>query len=47
MTKFFFLFDKHKNNIVVFLTLGKSKNCSFTVSGKSKKYCHFADFGQV
>ena len=32
----FFVFDKHKNNIVVLLTLGKSK-----------KYCHFANFGQV
>ena len=25
MTKLFCLFDKHKNNIVVLLTLGKSK----------------------
>ena len=30
------MFDKHKNNIVVLLTLGKLK-----------KYCHFANFGQV
>ena len=30
------MFDKHKNNIVILLTLGKSK-----------KYCHFADFWQV
>ena len=30
------MFDNHKNNIVVLLTLGKSK-----------KYCRFVDFGQV
>ena len=41
MTKFFFLFDKYKNNIVVFLTLGKSKNCSFTDFGQVKKILSF------
>ena len=32
----FFVFDKHKNNIVILLTLGESK-----------KIYHFAKFGQV
>ena len=41
------MFDKHKNNIVVLLTLGKSKNIVVLLTlGKSKKYS-FADFEQV
>ena len=43
----FFVFGKHKNNIVVLLTLDKSKNIFILLSlGKSKKYS-FADFEQV
>ena len=48
MTKLFFRFDKHKNNIVVLLTLGKSKKyCHFADFGQVKKYFRLADFGQV
>ena len=33
----FFVFDKHKNNIVILLTLGKSKNIDILmILGKSK-----------
>ena len=43
----FFVFDKHKNNIVVLLTLGKSKNIVILLTlGKSKNYS-FTDFEQV
>ena len=41
------MFDKHKNNIVVLLTLDKSKNCSFANFRQVKKIVVFADFGQV
>ena len=41
------MFDKYKNNIVILLTLGKSKNCSFANFGQVKKNCRFAIFGQV
>ena len=43
------MFDKHKNNIVVFVDFGQVKKdivILLTLS-KSKKYCHFADFEQV
>ena len=43
----FFVFDKHKNNIVVLWTLGKSKNIVILLTlGKSKNYS-FTDFEQV
>ena len=35
------MFDKHKNNIVVLLTLSKPKNCSFANLEQVKKYCSF------
>ena len=39
MTKSFFVFDKHKNNIVVLLTLGKSKKDRFLLTlGKPLTY---------
>ena len=49
MTKiFFFVFDKHKNNIVILLTLGKSKKyCRLANFGQVKKKYSFADFEQV
>ena len=49
MTKlFFFMFDKHKNNVAVFADFEQvKKNCSFANFGQVKKYCHFADFVQV
>ena len=31
------MFDKHENNIVALLTLGKSKNCRFTNFRQVKK----------
>ena len=40
------MFDKHKNNIIVLLTLSKSKNCNFADFGQVKKYCHFATLGK-
>ena len=43
-----FDFWASQKNIVLLLTLGKSKKyCHFANFGQVKKYCHFAKFGQV
>ena len=41
------MFDKHKNNIVILLTLSKPKNCSFANFGQVKKNVFFSNFGQA
>ena len=43
----FFVFNKHKNNIVVLLTLDKSKIVVFTKFGQVKKIVVFTNFRQV